>query len=144
VITNIKRYDSQSGNWETASWFMGDPAGVDFTIKAGAAYLVYLTQDLNDLRFEGPVHGAALDLAAGLNLVSLPMANHAFEYRSYDMLQDLGDESQVYSIRRYDVTQGWQTTSWFLGSPSGADYITSRGEGYMIYMKEDVVNWRPY
>ena len=108
------------------------------------AYLVYLNKDLNGLRFEGPVRGAALDLAAGLNLVSLPAADQAFEYSSYEMLQGLGDESQVSSIRRYETTQGWQTTSWFMGSPSGAEYSTRRGEGYLIYMKEEKLSWRPY
>jgi len=58
------------------------------------------------------------------------------------MLQGLGDESQVSSIRKYD--QSWYTTSWFLGLASGAEYDTRRGEGYLIYMKEDQEAWRPY
>jgi hypothetical protein len=144
IVKNIKRYNSQSGTWETASWFMGEPAGVDFDIKAGEAYLVYMDQNLNDVWFEGPAHGATRSLSSGLNLVSLPAAEDTFVYTSYEMLEDLGDESQVSSIRRYDATQGWQTTSWFLGAPSGALYNTNRGEGYLIYMKEEIRDWRPY
>jgi hypothetical protein len=144
VVENIKRYNRQTGTWETASWFLGVPAGVDFAIKAGEAYLLYMGQDVNDMWFEGIAHGAAIDLTPGLNLVSLPVAEQDFEYSSYEMLEDLGDESQVSSIRRYDSTQGWQTTSWFLGSASGVEYNTSRGEGYLIYMNQEKLNWRAY
>jgi hypothetical protein len=144
VVENIRRYDSQTGSWETASWFLGVPAGMDFQIKAGEAYLLYLKQDVNDVWFEGIAHGAAIDLAQGLNLVCLPAAKEDLEYSSYEMLEDLGDDSQVSSIRRYDPTQGWQTTSWFAGSASGVEYNTSRGEGHLIYMNQERLNWRPY
>jgi hypothetical protein len=60
------------------------------------------------------------------------------------MLEALGDETEVSSTRRYDDTWGWQTNSWFLGFPSGVPYNTRTGEGYLIYMKKDKVNWRPY
>ena len=60
------------------------------------------------------------------------------------MLADLGDETQVASIRRYDYTYGWQTTAWFLTLPSGALYSTSPGEGYLFYMKDDKMEWRAY
>jgi len=74
----------------------------------------------------------------------LPAAPETFDYTSYEMLADLGDETQVASIRRYDYTYGWQTTSWFLGVPSNALFSTRMGEGYLIYMKADKVDWRPY
>ena len=94
--------------------------------------------------FEGLACGAAVHLAPGLNLVSLPSADVGFEYTSYDMLEDLGDETQVTSTRRYDNTQGWQTTSWFMGSVSGVEFNTRPGEGYLIYMKKEIWNWRAY
>jgi len=143
VVENIKRYNRQTGTWEKASWFLVVPAGVDFAIKAGEAYLIYMKQDMDDVWFEGMAHGAAIDLAPGLNLVCLPAAREEFQYSSYEMLEDLGDESQVSSIRRYDPT-GWQTTSWFMGSASGAEYNTIKGEGYLIYMNQEKLNWRPY
>jgi hypothetical protein len=144
VVENIKRYNRQTGTWQTASWFLGEPAGVDFAIKAGEAYLTYMKQDMDDVWFdEGFAHGAAIDLAPGLNLVCLPAAEQDLEYSSYEMLEDLGDETEVSSIRIYDST-GWQTTSWFLGSASGAEYNTSKGEGYLIYMNQEKLNWRAY
>ena len=144
VVENIQRYNNQTGTWETASWFLGVPAGMDFPIKAGEAYLVYMGQEMNDVWLEGIARGAAIDLTSGLNLVCLPAAEDGFIYSSYDMLQDLGDETQVASVRRYDSTQGWQSTSWFLGFPSGEDFETRKGEGYLIYMKEALLDWIAY
>jgi hypothetical protein len=60
------------------------------------------------------------------------------------MLQSLGDESMVASVKRYDSSGVWQTTSWFLGSPSGVNFATSEKEGYLIHMKEAKEQWRPY
>ena len=84
-----------------------------------------------------------MSLITILNLISLPADMDFSDYTGYDLLQDLGNKSQVSSIRRYDPVNGWQTTSWFFGVPSGVDYETMRGEGYLIYMNEAVENWRP-
>jgi hypothetical protein len=144
VVKNIKRYNTETGLWETASWFNGDTWGAKFPIKAGEAYLIYMGQDLNGAWFEGPARGAAVHLSTGLNLVSLPWAQEDFVYTSYEMLEALGDETEVSSTRRYDDTWGWQTNSWFLGVPSGVKYNTRNGEGYLIYIKQEKVNWRPF
>jgi len=144
VVESIRRYNAQTGTWETASWFLGVPAGVDYPIKAGESYLIYMSQSMNGVWFEGIARGAAVDLSIGLNQLSLPAPEAGFDYTSYEMLQDLGDENQVSSIKRYNSTQGWETTSWFLGSASGELYSTSTDEGYLIYMQEKKVEWRAY
>jgi hypothetical protein len=144
VVESIRHYDGQSGTWETASWIDGEPAGVNFPVDAGEAYLIYMRQDMNEIWFDGIAHGAAVDLSVGLNLVGLPAVKEPFEYSSYEMLEDLGDETQVSGMKRYDFTQGWQSTSWFHGSAAGVNYNTSRVDGYLIYMNQETVNWRPY
>jgi hypothetical protein len=132
------------GTWETASWFLGVPAGKNFEIKAGEAYLIYMKQAMNAVWFEGIAQGASVDLMPGLNMVNLPSAEPVLVYSSYDMLEDLV-ESQVSSIRRFDDSIDlWKTTSWFLGAPAGEDFITSRGEGYLLYMREALEDWRAY
>ena len=134
--------------WETAGWIGDNPSGTKFPIKAGEAYLIYMGRDLSGVWFEGPARGAAVHLGDGLNLVTLPSANEEFEYTSYQMLTDLGGQTEVSSARRYDYYWGWQTTSWFKlsGVPyvSGVDFDTRNGEGYLIYMKQEKENWRPY
>jgi VCBS repeat-containing protein len=144
AVESIRRFARGSGSWETASWFLGQPAGVDFPIEPGEAYLIYMGRDLDDVWFEGVAVGVAVNLSPGLNLVCLPAPREGFKYGSHEMLEDLGDQSEVQYIKRYDSTYGWQTTSWFLGSPSGALYDTRKGEGYVIYMNEARQQWRPY
>jgi hypothetical protein len=143
VVKNIRHYNS-GGTWETAYWLDGEPDGVEFPLKAGKSYVVYLSEDMYGTWFEGIAHGMAGSLSVGLNLVSLPATAEPVDYTSYEMLEDLGNESQVSSLKRYDNIWGWQSTSWFMGVPSGNDFDTTMGEGYLIYMKEEKVNWRPY
>ncbi|UCD80395.1 MAG: hypothetical protein JSW26_02900, partial [Desulfobacterales bacterium] len=144
VVESIKRYNQQTGNWEMASWFMGMPAGPDFPIKPGEAYYIYLQEDVNNVWFEGIALGVSIDLLPGMNPVCLPAAGDGFVYNSYQMLEDLGDEDQVSYIERFNPDEGWQSTSWFLGSPAGDEYMTRTSEGYIIYMNQEKLDWRPY
>jgi hypothetical protein len=144
AVESIRRYNRRTGSWETASWFLGQPAGVDFPITAGESYLIYMERDVDDVYFEGIALGAAVDLMPGLNLVCLPTAENGFDYSSYEMLEGLGTEAEVSSLKRYTYADAWQTTSWFLGSASGALYSTNRGIGYLVNMKEATSDWRPY
>jgi hypothetical protein len=149
AIESIRRYNRETGSWETASWWFPPvgspvPAGVNFPIRPGEAYLIYMSQDVDDVWFEGIALGATVDLTPGLNLISLPAAKQGFAYDSYQMLQSLGDENKVASVKRYDFSLGWQTTSWFLDSPSGAQFSTTEKEGYLIHMKQAKEQWRAY
>jgi hypothetical protein len=145
AIESIKRYNPDTGTWQMTSWLDEDhPGGPDFPIKAGEAYLIYMGQNMNAVRFEGPACGAAVHLRTGLNLVALPWAEEGFPYTSYDMLEAIGDQTEVTSARSYDYIYGWQTTAWFLRSVSGVEFDTRPEEGYLIYMKEDQWNWRAY
>ena len=144
VVDEIRRYNKQTGMWETASWFNGQPANANFKIEGDESYLVYMNQDFDSMWFEGIACGANIDLAPGLNLVTLPSPNGFPAFTSYEMLQSLGDASQVLSVQRYDDTSGWQTTSWFSGLPSGVNFDARLGEGYLIYMNEAKESWRPY
>ena len=123
---------------------MDEPAGSNFQIKADESYLVDMNRDLDSVWFEGIAHGANIDLMPGLNLVSLPSPYGFPNFTGYQVLQSLGDASQVYSVEKYDDLTGWQTASWFGGEPSGVNFDTRLGEGYLIYMNEEKGNWRPY
>jgi hypothetical protein len=145
IVDSVKRYNKQTGRWDTASWFSEQPAGDDFPIKPGEGYLVYMKENLSGVSFEGIPVGSVVDLLPGLNLVGLPANdNPGFSYGSYEMLESLGDDQQVDKIRRYTPADGWQFTTWLDGQPAGDLFNTSPGEGYFIYMKEGKENWRPY
>jgi hypothetical protein len=88
----FRRYNRGTGSWETASWFLGQPAGVDFDIEPGEAYLIYMARDITNIWFEGFALGAAVDLSPGLNLSCVPAAKQSFTYDSYEMLTGLGAE----------------------------------------------------
>jgi hypothetical protein len=146
AIESIRRYNPETGIWETASWFMGEPSGIDFPIRPGEAYLIYMSRGVADVWFEGIALGAAVGLSPGMNLVSLPAPKEGVTYDSYQMLQSLGDENEVASVKRYDSSQGWQTTSWFGDPPvpAGVNFPTTEKEGYLIYMKQSKEQWRAY
>jgi hypothetical protein len=148
AVESIRSYNRETGSWETASWFMGEPAGVDFPIKPGEAYLIYMRRDVDDVWFEGVALGAAVDLTSGMNLVTLPAPGQGFTYDSHEMLQGIGDENEVASVRRYDFSDGWEATFWFEFGDSyqaaGELYDTSEKEGYLILMKQAKEQWRAY
>ncbi|MEJ2430627.1 MAG: hypothetical protein P8075_17170, partial [Deltaproteobacteria bacterium] len=145
VVDSVKRYNKETGKWDTASWFSQQPAGDDFPIEPGNGYLIYMKDALPGVTFEGIPVGTLVDLLPGLNLVGLPADNNpGFTYTSYQMLQDLGNDQQVAYVKRYDPYEGWQTTSWFEGNPAGDLFDIREGEGYFVYMKERKENWRPY
>jgi hypothetical protein len=144
VVESIRHYSQEDGTWKTVSWFLGQPAGEDFPIKPGVAYLIYMKEDAGVVQFEGIAVGAEMDLGVGLNLACLPAQRDVFTYTNYEMLGDLGSEEEVSSVRRYHAVEGWQSTSWFLGLPFGVEYDMRAGQGYLIYMKQEKPNWRPY
>jgi VCBS repeat-containing protein len=144
VVESIRRYNTETGEWEMVSWLDGEPGNGDFPIKVGEAYLVYMGWDVDNLRLEGIAHGASVHLSAGLNLVSLPATQEPIDFTGYEMLGSLGGETEVSSVSRYDDVWGWETAAWFDLLPAGRDFDTRQGEGYLIYMNEDMVNWRPF
>jgi hypothetical protein len=143
-VESIKRYDEQTGIWEAVSWFFGSPTGPDFPIKPGEAYLIYMEEDVDAVWFEGVDLGATADLEIGLNMTCLPAPKDTFTYTSYEMLQDLGDEDEIASFKRYSLIDAWQSTFYFMTNPAGVEYDTRKGEGYLIYMKQEQPNWRAY
>jgi hypothetical protein len=144
VVESIRRYNPSTADWQMVSWLDGSPAGLDFAIKAGEGYLIYMKQAMSGVWIEGVACGAAVHLRTGLNLVSLPSGDGGVPYTSYDMLESIGDQTKVTSTRRYDRTEGWETTSWFRGLVSGVEFNTHPAEGYLVYMKEEKWNWRGY
>ena len=107
-----------------------------------------MSRDVDDVWFEGIALGAAVDLTPGMNLVTLPAPKQGFTYDSYEMLEGIGDESEVVSVRRYDFSDGLEATFWFEFGDSyqaaGELYDTSEKEGYLIHMKQGKEQWRAY
>lgn len=83
----------------------------------------------------GPV-----DLEQGFNLVSFGDVTGGSGQTAFDLLQDIGDETVVSSIQRFNSDTGsFDTTAYDAnGQPIGVDFPIVSGEGYIIYMKQEV------
>jgi hypothetical protein len=46
VVSGIQRYNTETGKFETADYLSGLPAGVNFQIKAGEGYFIYMRKDV--------------------------------------------------------------------------------------------------
>ena len=74
------------------------------------------------------------DLVAGLNLFGYPVAVSA-GYSAYDLLYDLGDETEVSSIQRYNRASGEMESVYYAtGIAAGVDFDVTNTEGYYVYM----------
>jgi hypothetical protein len=46
VVNSIQRYNPYTGKFETVSFFNSQPAGVNFPIKSGEGYFIYMKKDV--------------------------------------------------------------------------------------------------
>ena len=117
----------------------GVPSNESFMLKGGEGIIVYAKLD-KDIIFT-TVLCTTLDLKQGFNLVG--SACLAEGYSAYQLLNDLGSEN-VSSIQRYVPDKGAFETAGFGpdGQPVGVDFPIIRGEGYFIFMKQDVPDFR--
>ena len=80
-VSKIQRFDSVSGQYETAEYVAGSPTGTDFPIMTGEGYLVTMKQALSQPLVGGLVCGA-VNLESGVNLIGfscIPPGGAAFD-----------------------------------------------------------------
>ena len=49
-ISSIQHYNTYTGKFETAGYLNGQPAGVNFPIKAGEGYFIYMKKDMTGFK----------------------------------------------------------------------------------------------
>jgi hypothetical protein len=81
-------------------------------------------------------------LKPGINLIGFACPPDG--YTAFELLNDLGAENAI-TIQRYDAVPGVFESAAFneTGQTVGIDFPIVPGEGYFIYMKTDVVNFKP-
>lgn len=107
-----------------------------------------ISDDLEDIDFDG-VNNAGeaaqgtdpkspdVEFTTGFNLFGYPVEVPS-EYTSYDLIVDLGTESEVEKIQRYNASTGTlETTSFSGGVPAGQEFDIVNGAGYIVYMYVD-------
>ncbi len=134
VINSIDKYNPDNGRYERVFWQNGLPAGVNFSIKRGEAYLVHMQVNKN-VTFEGVQDCPLVKTKAGFNLIGVPCPPPG--YSAFDLLTTLG--GSAVSVKSYDpVTAGYKVALAVVNDVStGDDFSIDNGVGYIVEMLAD-------
>jgi hypothetical protein len=132
-VVAVERFAVDTSTFERAEYVDGAPAGRDFPLRRGEAYVVHMEHD-KVVGFAGRPDCPTLDLALGLNLIGVPCAPSGYSARQ--MLVDLGAPGEVVSLQRWDPdTAAFQVMQYGpTGLPQGPDFAVRDGEGYVVTM----------
>ena len=120
TATIVQHWDGSG--WETHQ--IGLPFG-DFPLALAEGYFV-LAETASDWTLEGsPVDPQALDLNAGWNLITIPVAGYTAE----SLGQDVNDQGGSATIVQHWDGSGWETHQ--IGLPFG-DFSIEAGQGYFV------------
>ena len=136
-IEKVMVYDGEARKFITL--IPGDTLNPSFMLQGGEGLIVYAKQ-AKEITFTS-VLCSTLDLKPGFNLVGF--ACPADGYSAYKLLNNLGSEN-VSSMQRYSADKGVFETAGFgpAGQLAGVDFPIIPGEGYFIFMKQDVPDFR--
>jgi len=126
----------------TGTVFGGWPDdGDNFDLSDGEGYLLYL-ENGKTVRFRGVKDcPTVLDLAAGLNVVTIPCTSDALN--AYSLLSQLGP-GVIFSIVRFNSASGMFETAAFNGGDIvGTNFSIVRGEAYLVNMNASVPSFSP-
>jgi hypothetical protein len=108
-------------------------SGDDFPVAKGEGVFASVRFDAN-VEFQGPIQCEAIDLAAGVNLVSPPCLPTG--YSAFAMLQDIGTESVIAGIQRFNADSGrFESATYAGGVPAGSDFLIQPGEAYIVHTR---------
>ncbi len=134
-IEKVMAYDVGAGKYITL--IPEDPSNPIVILSGGEGLIVYAMQD-KEVPFVS-LFCSDLDLNQGFNLIGIacPPEN----YTAFQLLTALGS-SNVVSVQRYSTEKGMFETAGFDQSStlSGVDFPITAGEGYFIYMKQEVLD----
>jgi len=132
-VEKIMAHNDSTGAF--VSLIPGDTSNENFVLKGHEGLLVYAKKS-RSLGIS-TVTCSDLDLKAGINLVGI--ACPPDQYSAYQLLSDLGFDS-VESIQRYSTETGAFESAGYSGAGEtvGIDFSIISGEGYFIFMKQEV------
>jgi len=132
---------------------MTGTSGVNFYLYNGQGFMLY-SDKASSLRLRYFPGQTAFRLLKGMNLVGnvpfnpdladvdAPDLIATSSYSTRRMLRDLGEDA--ISIRTFDARTGrWQDTYRMWGRACGRDVPVEDDRGYLVTVKEDIINWYP-
>jgi hypothetical protein len=136
-VEKLLVYDESTGTLVTI--IPEDPSNASFILQGGEGLIVYALGE-KQIAFT-TLLDSSLDLHRGFNLVGIARPPAGFS--AYQLLSTLGPES-IASVQRYSTEIGTFETAGFTsdGLIVGVDFPVIPGEGYFIFMRQDVPDFR--
>jgi hypothetical protein len=135
-VSDVSRIQTYSGKWITTSSFLGSIVGACFPVITGKGLLVYM-KNSKSIIFTGKSQESSIDLNQGFNLVGFN--NLSLDLSSWDLMHQLG--SNVIKIMSFSGR--WESCFWFYGQTTGKNFNIEKGNAYLIFMNESVLNFNP-
>ena len=135
-IEKVMVYDEANSRFVTL--IPEDGSNPSFTLQGGEGLIVYAKKE-KQVGFAS-VYCSSLDLEQGFNLIGIACPEDG--YSAYQLLTVLGN-GNVSSIQRYSTEKGAFETAGFdpVGQLVGIDFPIVPGEGYFVYMKQEVLGF---
>ncbi len=147
-INSVLVYDRLTDTYQEAFYNGVNPDGVDTPVGFGDGVIVYSlvakTVNFNATVRPGNsyVECVPLTLAAGLNVETFPCIPSG--YSAFELLAGLGGAPFIYSIERFNPVSGeFESAGYLDNNIVGVDFEIKRGEGYFIFMKQQVSGFNP-
>lgn len=138
-VEKVMVYDESADSF--VSVIPEDPANESFILQGGEGLIVYALGD-KQIEFT-TVFDSSLDLHQGFNLIGIaspPVNNSAYELLNSSAL----GPDNIASVQRYSPETGIFETAGFTtdGQIVGIDFPIIPGEGYFIFMRQEVLDFR--